>query len=511
MNWHNITNIIKRHWLLIFILAISTFTRFYRLPATVTFLEDEGRDVLIEHRILTGNAVALGPQTSTGNMYLGPFYYYFTAPALFIASGDPMGPIVLIALTGVVTTYLFYSFVSGWFSHRVGIISAILYAVLPAAVYMSRNSWNPNLVPLITLLFIKVMEMLVSKKELKYFLLLGLLGGVLVQLHYMVLLLLGISALYLIWFFRKNIIFFAKGAVLTVVGFLLPLTPFILFEFKNDFVNTQALVKFVLAKEEHNIRYSLPLRMYQDKVVEAGGRLLSSLYGAGQVTKIDPLTPYAFWGFISMCILALRKSSSIYKLLFTLTFGSLIMLGIYQENIHLHYLGFLFPLVIILSASIVTDKRLWLRLAASLYLVIFTLYGSYTTYRYIISGPSSQLTRAREVASYIVKSAGDRSYNAVTFRDTSTTSPFAYFLEISGRPPSNKLESTLFLICVDRPCDQSDLDFDWIFRKGPSHPSLGQYLGHPFIDDFSQDLQFSSMEHISHGVWVGETSVKLSL
>lgn len=502
----------RQHFLVILIIIVATFTRFYRLPATVTFLEDEGRDVLIENRLLSGDLIALGPQTSTGNMYLGPIYYYFTAPALYFAGGDPLGPIILIALSGVLTTYLLFRYVSSWFGVLPGASSALLYAVLPATVYMTRNSWNPNLVPLVSLLFIKIVTSLnPSKKSLTNFFLLGVLAGILVQLHYLVLVLLGVTGLYLAWLFRKSLLFFGKGVVLALLGFLLPLLPFILFEFKNDFVNTQAIVRFVRAQDDQNIRYQLPFRMYTDKVVESGTRLLTSLFGQGQVVRNDPLAPFFFWGFVGLTLLGLRRKHPVYILLMVLTFGSLGILGIYQENIHLHYLGFLFPPVLILVTSLLTDSRKMLKILTGIYLLISLFYGGYTTYRYVNSGPSSQLVRAREVATYIVKASAGKPYNAVTFRDTSTTSPFAYFLEISDNPPTEKLEEKLFLICVDRPCDQSDLDFAWLYRKGPAHPSLEDSLGHPFIEDFQTPLEFARMEHVSHGVWVGEVNVKLSL
>lgn len=75
---------LRKHYLIILVLLAALFFRLYNIGSTVTFLEDEGRDLLIMHRMIDqGRPVLLGPQTSTGNMYLGPLYYYLVTPALF--------------------------------------------------------------------------------------------------------------------------------------------------------------------------------------------------------------------------------------------------------------------------------------------------------------------------------------------------------------------------------------------------------------------------------------------
>src|SRR3989339_2072428 len=137
-------------WILFIILSLATVSRFYRLPATLTFLEDEGRDLLVVHKMLdTFRPVLLGPQTSTGNMYLGPLYYYLITPALFLSRMNPLGPAVFIGLTGAFTVYLLYLFGTKWFGKLSGMVAAIMYGLLPLPVTFTRNSWNPNLAPLL--------------------------------------------------------------------------------------------------------------------------------------------------------------------------------------------------------------------------------------------------------------------------------------------------------------------------------------------------------------------------
>ena len=66
--------------LLSLILLFSAFLRLYKIEDYMTFLGDQGRDVLIVYNILHGHLTLLGPTSSVGGFFLGPFYYYFMAP-----------------------------------------------------------------------------------------------------------------------------------------------------------------------------------------------------------------------------------------------------------------------------------------------------------------------------------------------------------------------------------------------------------------------------------------------
>src|SRR5438477_9425897 len=97
-----------RNILLIFILIFASFLRLYKIADYLTFLGDEGRDVLTVYNILHGHFTLLGPTASVGGFFLGPIYYYFMAPFLWLSQYDPTGPAIAIALLGVATVWLIY-------------------------------------------------------------------------------------------------------------------------------------------------------------------------------------------------------------------------------------------------------------------------------------------------------------------------------------------------------------------------------------------------------------------
>lgn len=510
--------ILQKHWLFILILLLAIFTHFYRLPNTLTFLEDEARDVLIVKKMVdTKSPIALGPQTSTGNMYLGPIYYYFITPALILSNFDPIGPAVLISLTALLTMYLLYRWGSEWFGRRAGLIAAFLYGVMPATVAFTRQSWNPNLAPLISLIFIYYLMRVIkdSKWSWKNILALGIFGGILIQLHYIALILLFLSAFLYLFRFRKNLRNIILGIVFAVLGFALSLMPFIIFEVKNSYPNSQAFVRYIKSEDEQTIRYLMPFKSWEYRVDLASTHLLSSLFGKGQTTGSDNLNSLTSHLFLALVALSLifhlrsrPKDSPISPLAF-IFFGSFVVLGIYQDKIHLHYLGYMFPIVYLLAGYLVSNKSRLVRYPSIIFLLASVLYSIPLTWNNISTSESIQITRSRAVANYIAQQASGTPYNVVPSRDTQLAAPFEYFLALTDNPPTIEPEEKLFIICVDKPCNQSDLDFDLIFLKGPSHPSVAEYIGHPSYNNFTKPITLVNMEHVDHGIWVAETHVNL--
>src|SRR5258706_8333655 len=124
--------------LLVIILLLSAYLRLYRISDYMTFLGDEGRDVLVAKSILGGDLTLLGPRSSAGDFFMGPIYYYMIAPFLWLWHLDPVGPAIMVALVGVATVFLTYWIGSQWFAKRAGFVAAALYAFTPLVLIYSR-------------------------------------------------------------------------------------------------------------------------------------------------------------------------------------------------------------------------------------------------------------------------------------------------------------------------------------------------------------------------------------
>ena len=69
--------------LIVLILLLAAYLRLYNISGYMTFLGDEGRDVLVVKRMIVDHKwTLLGPTASVGGFFLGPIYYYFMLPFL---------------------------------------------------------------------------------------------------------------------------------------------------------------------------------------------------------------------------------------------------------------------------------------------------------------------------------------------------------------------------------------------------------------------------------------------
>ena len=184
--------------LLLVIILTAVFLRLYKIGDYMTFLGDEGRDVIVVRRLLVyGDPILIGPGTSIGGMYLGPLYYYMMAPVLFLAGFSPVGPAVQVALLGVVTVFLVWLVAREWYpsfngaysTNWTALIAAGLYAISPTVIHFSRSSWNPNIMPFFSLLSIYSIWKVYKDKNYNWLIVLGISFAFVLQSHYLGLLL----------------------------------------------------------------------------------------------------------------------------------------------------------------------------------------------------------------------------------------------------------------------------------------------------------------------------------
>jgi 4-amino-4-deoxy-L-arabinose transferase-like glycosyltransferase len=161
-------NFLKKNYLIISILLIAAFFRLFNIYGYAEFLGDQGRDLIIIRDFLVNhNLFFIGPQTSIGNMYLGPYFYYLIAPSLWLSNFDPIGPAIFIALIGIATVYLVFYLVKKIFDHlSAAYLAAFFYAISPVVIKYSTFSWNPNIMPFFTLLFVLFIYRLSLKKNI---------------------------------------------------------------------------------------------------------------------------------------------------------------------------------------------------------------------------------------------------------------------------------------------------------------------------------------------------------
>lgn len=191
------------------------------------------RDV-VENRHLR----LLGQETSTQGIFIGPIYYYLLTPFYLIFNMDPAGGVFFITLLGVFAIISVYFVFSKTFSQKMGLIAAFLYSVSFYTVLNDREV-VPTM-PVITwsVWFLYALYLILAKKQKQAYLVLGILAGLIWHLNFALVL---VFPLVLLAFWLSKQAPELKKARNGFLAFLTLSLPLIVFELRNDFLQTKAL------------------------------------------------------------------------------------------------------------------------------------------------------------------------------------------------------------------------------------------------------------------------------
>ncbi len=444
--------------LLLLILSIAAFLRLYRINDYLTFLGDEGRDVTIVRRMITELHPALiGPQTSIGNMYLGPLYYYLMVIPLLIFKFSPIGPAVMVACFGTATVGLIFLLTKKWFGNVQAIIASTIYAVSPLPVLYSRSSWNPNIMPFFALLVIWSIWKFWKEIDLKYLTVAGISFAFVVQSHYLGLLLL--PTIIIFWLItlrdlpsqkqtRKS---FVKFSSIGLISFILLMSPLVFFDIKHGFINFKAMKAFFTVRQETvNIKPYKAIPKIWPIYMDINSSLLAAAHKkAGFVIAITTLI-----GLIVGLILSKYRGPSLLILSWTV-FG-LIGLGLYKQNIYEHYYGFLFAIPFILISLLLGD--LWRRNLLGKILVtvsVLLLAGLNLLWVPIRFSPNLQLQRTQAISDFINEDSPNQDFNLALIAKRNYDAGYRYFLSLNKAKVvkvEDEIANNLYVICEDPIC-----------------------------------------------------------
>jgi 4-amino-4-deoxy-L-arabinose transferase-like glycosyltransferase len=463
------------------VLLVSAFLRLYRIDEYMTFLGDEGRDVLIVRRLLVdADPILIGPGTSIGNMYLGPIYYYLMAPFLLLANFSPVGPAVMIALLGIITVWFVWFTVRKWFPRKAvnwgAVIAALLYGISPIVIIYSRSSWNPNIMPFFALLTIYSIWKWWREKEFKWIVITGLAMGFVLQSHYLGLLLVPVIGTFWLFTFianrnakQKNRSFW-KNSALGLLLFLFLMSPLAIFDARHGWQNFSAMKKFFLERQTTvsarpwNALPNIPSIYFKAVTRLIGGTNEALGQWIGVLLAIGVLL------VVIKLITAIKSrrelsgSSSGYLILALWLGFAFLGLGLYKQEIYDHYYGFFFAAFFILLGGLINSifnsirkRNILIKYSVTLSLFIFVVIIAVVNLadNPLQYAPNRQLQRTEEVARKISTESSDQKFNLAVIAERNYEDAYQYFLERWGTKvieidPENTDETIadqLFVVC----------------------------------------------------------------
>jgi len=470
----------KKEVLVSLIVVLAAFLRLYKIGDYMTFLGDEGRDVLVAKGILEGHFTLLGPRASAGDFFTGPIYYYFMAPFLWLFNLDPVGPAVGIALLGTLTVYLTYRIGKYFFGVSAGLFAAALYAVSPLVIEYSRSSWNPNPMPFFSLVILFLLYRSIVSKSWKILVLTGLLFGIAMQLHYIEVFLgltifLFVTISTFIMEDKEKIKLLIMRYVEFLLGFLVGFSPFIAFEVRHNFLNTRAVLSFIFHQNLYTkqvVIHTSFIQIVEDVFFRLFARLLTNYPPIEQLHYGAYL--FTLWQ-MGIIILAIASIIALFKiknkialLLFSLwLFIGVVCFGFYTKPIYDYYFEFMFPLPFLLVGNLFyrlyecKKMRIYGKVIAGILFVCLFLVNLYwMPFRFL---PNRQKAQVETISRFVISKTDNKPFNFALIAAQNSDYAYRYFFSIWKRDPvtiepdavdpkRTTVTSQLLVVCEDLNC-----------------------------------------------------------
>lgn len=206
---------------------LLVFTRFFNLDRTARFIWDESSDLVRMHQFYVERKLTLiGPINESGDRIYSSLTYYMLLPFAILGNFDPVSPVWGTAFWGIITGLLLI-LLTKKFNPKYTILIAILTLVWFPLIETSRWAWNPNLIPLWSVLGI---IFFFRKTPLNIFLS-GIFSGLTIHHHYLSLFsLLGFFlGLSLLSIKEKNL----WRLLIWSLGIFIAFIPFIIFDLRH--------------------------------------------------------------------------------------------------------------------------------------------------------------------------------------------------------------------------------------------------------------------------------------
>ena len=239
-------------WLKIFILLTILFIFFYSRIApivnqTVPYTYDQGRDFLRAEEILREKKlVFLGPTTGIMGVYHGVWWYYLLAAFYLIFNGMPSGFYIGLFILSSAAIFLFAYFIHKKFDFFSLIFFLIIVSASEFFVRLAFFVSNNTFAPLFVLLYLFALYKYTVEGKKFYLLLIGLALGFIFEFEVAFGIFFITSFILASIFFSKfrNIFTKIDSLKLILTGIVIPTLPRILFELKNNFIQTNSLLSF---------------------------------------------------------------------------------------------------------------------------------------------------------------------------------------------------------------------------------------------------------------------------
>lgn len=245
----------KKNWISFVILSILLcllLSTWWLINGDIYYDIDTSRDFLVLREVLqTGKLTLLGPRSGVvGGLFHGPLWYYINLPVFFLTNGDP----ILIGWfwwgLSILTLIIFWKVCEKLFNRKTAVLATLLYSansIINPSIGLKRF-FNPYGAVVLSPIFFYFFVIYIKKRKPIFLALSLFILGLIIQFQMAFgIPILFLTLLYLIFFsFKKGL--FKHLLILPII--FIPLSTFIIFDIRHDFLQTQSLVRFLTSQTQ---------------------------------------------------------------------------------------------------------------------------------------------------------------------------------------------------------------------------------------------------------------------
>lgn len=143
----NFKNISREKKIVIAIIVIGIFLRFWRVAENFEFMMDEERDALIFARVFKSWHIPLIGGSIPGGLYVGPIFTWISSTLLFLFKYDYSKLGFVSAFVSSFSLLFLYISVKKIFNEKIAIYSLIVYSFSYLIVEFNKRYWPPTFAP----------------------------------------------------------------------------------------------------------------------------------------------------------------------------------------------------------------------------------------------------------------------------------------------------------------------------------------------------------------------------
>lgn len=341
-------NFFVKNWFTICLICLflfSLFLRFYNYQNRWGLALDQAHSALIARYGLEALKIPLiGPFSSAGPMQTGGEWYWFVMAGTIFNQNEVITPWIFLTLTYVLFVLLIAFLGKELVSKKFGILLGVLALVSTAQIAQSSNLTNQSPLALFSLFAIWSMIRFIKTKKMRYLFLLGFNVSFAISLHFQGIALLSL-VLATIIIARASL----KGALTTLFGLFVPMIPLLLFDFKNDFINSRNIIQYYL-HDQYKISLDVLGRRWKTYAgifwPNAWSHVIGGRFPIGFVL-------IAIVGIVTLYNFLKRNISKEWQIIITSFIGMVVILRYVRTPLYDSYIVFLHPFIFLLTGWII--------------------------------------------------------------------------------------------------------------------------------------------------------------